>query len=69
MHNGTLQYKVVALLLPIREVKGSDLGQETTILTEVLCSFSIERRGRVVNSPASHLGDPRFKSRPVDRLS
>jgi hypothetical protein len=27
-----------------------------------------ERHGRVVNIPASYLGDPGFKSRPGDRL-
>jgi hypothetical protein len=28
-----------------------------------------ERRDRMVNTPASYLGGPGFKSRPVDRLS
>jgi hypothetical protein len=29
----------------------------------------MERRDRVINTPASYLGVPGFKSRPGDRLS
>jgi hypothetical protein len=35
----------------------------------IIPSSTTERHGRVVNSPASYLGGPRFKFRPGDRLS
>jgi hypothetical protein len=34
-----------------------------------MTKFLTERRGRVVDTPASYLGGPRFKSWPRDQLS
>jgi hypothetical protein len=36
---------------------------------DIMLQRATERRGRMVNTPASYSGFPGFKSRPGDRLS
>jgi hypothetical protein len=67
------QVTLVARPLP-QQLRKSYAGVNMVYSLGSMCSFSnililnTERCGRVVNTPASYLGDPGFKFRPGDRI-
>jgi hypothetical protein len=66
-YKSTPRYQYFGETYSILRARGGD--QYIPQYTEIYLQVHTERRGRVVNTSASYLGSPGFKSRPGDRIS